>query len=171
MFVDAGYVLAGARVVLGLERGAAVQVRHQQLISHLDHQARLHSGVNSLRTYWYDAAPDAVPTAEQREIARITKVKLRLGRLVNARQKGVDSLIMRDLMTLARERAIAFAFLVSGDEDLREGVMAAQDMGVQVVLVGFTSRAGFGQAESLINEADTHLVIEDHVWQPFFARG
>ena len=64
-------------------------------------------------------------------------VKLRLGR-INAKnqQKGVDALIYRDLTTLARERAICDAFLLAGDEDLREGVKAAQDMGVRVTLIG-----------------------------------
>ncbi|MGH3773836.1 MAG: hypothetical protein ACRDRW_21010 [Pseudonocardiaceae bacterium] len=35
----------------------------------------------------------------------------------------------RDLITLAQHRAISDAVLLSGDEDLREGVRAAQDYG------------------------------------------
>jgi hypothetical protein len=74
-----------------------------------------------LRVYWYDGAPDAIPLSDHLAIAKLTNVKLRLGRLTRGEQKGVDWLIIRDLMTLARERAIATALLVSGDEDLREG--------------------------------------------------
>ena len=80
-----------------------------------------------LRTYWYDGAKDGIPTTEQQRIAALANVKLRLGRLnTNNQQKGVDALIYRDLMTLASERAVTDAFLVSGDEDLREGVKASR---------------------------------------------
>ena len=89
-----------------------------------------------LRSYWYDGACDAIPTLAQLSVAELANVKLRLGRLSGGKQKGVDALIYRDLMTLARERAIATAFLLAGDEDLREGVVAAGDMGVRVVVLG-----------------------------------
>jgi hypothetical protein len=150
LFIDAGYLNAGGRVANGLPRGAPLRVEGHPLISQLVCDARGHSSLDVLRAYWYDAATDAVATPAQREIARLRSVKLRLGRLVNGRQKGVDALVIRDLMTLARERAIAAAYLVSGDEDLREGVLAAQDMGVQVFLVGFPSSPDCGQAQTLI---------------------
>ena len=53
-------------------------------------------------------------------LARLTDVKVRLG-LVNSygQQKGVDSLIVTDMLTLARNRAMAHCVLLSGDEDLR----------------------------------------------------
>ncbi|MGQ0545599.1 MAG: NYN domain-containing protein [Betaproteobacteria bacterium] len=60
-------------------------------------------------------------------------VKLRLGVLNNVgEQKGVDSLIVTDLIELARNRAIADAVIVSGDEDLRVAVQVAQSCGVRV---------------------------------------
>jgi uncharacterized LabA/DUF88 family protein len=94
-----------------------------------------------------------VPTTDQQIIAALPNVKLRLGRL-NSRmeQKGVDALIYRDLMTLARERAVSDALLVSGDEDLREGVRSAQDMGVRVTLVGIDpSGKDFNQSRDLVS--------------------
>ena len=45
-------------------------------------------------------------------------------------------------MTLARDRAIAEAFLLAGDEDLREGVKEAQDQGVRVTLIGVSPVPG-----------------------------
>src|SRR3712207_9253694 len=39
-----------------------------------------------------------------------------------------------DLIILSEERAIATAYLLGGDEDLREGVAEAQERGVRVVL-------------------------------------
>jgi hypothetical protein len=72
-------------------------------------------------------------------------------------------------MTLARERAIAVAYLLSGDEDLREGVIAAQDMGVQVVLLGIPTRQRTNQSAALIREADEHVVIQREFWGQFFS--
>ena len=63
-------------------------------------------------------------------------MKLRLG-IVNlaGQQKGVDSLIVTDLVELARNHAITDAILLSGDEDLRIGVQIAQSFGVRVHLI------------------------------------
>jgi hypothetical protein len=124
----------------------------------------------SLRTYWYDGAVRGVPTADHELIGGFAYVKVRLGRVVHGEQKGVDALIYRDLMTLARERAIARAYLLSGDEDLREGVVAAQDMGVQAVLLGIPTSQRANQSAALIREADEHVVLDKGFWDPFFSR-
>ena len=86
-----------------------------------------------LRVYWYDALLGPRPSLEQTTIAHLAGVKLRLGSLNNAgEQKGVDSLIVTDLIDLARNRAISDAILVSGEEDLRVAVQVAQTYGVRV---------------------------------------
>jgi hypothetical protein len=95
-------------------------------------------------------------------------VKVRLGRVVKGEQKGVDALISRGLMTLARERAIARAYLLAGDEDLREGVVAAQDMGVQVVLLGVPTSQRTNQSAALMREGDEHVVLPKDFWDRFF---
>ena len=70
------------------------------------------------------------------------------------KQKGVDSLIITDLVELARNRAITDAVLLAGDEDLRIGVSIAQSLGIRIHLVGIEpSRAT--QSEWLRMEADT----------------
>src|SRR5215471_10665114 len=78
-----------------------------------------------LWVYWYDAARDRVPTIDQRVIAQMAWVKLRLGNL-NARgqQKGVDAQIRADMEALARHRAITDAVLIAGDEDMVPAVEA-----------------------------------------------
>ena len=87
-------------------------------------------------------------------------MKLRLGKLSSGRQKGVDSRIVRDLIVLARDRAITTAYVLSGDEDIREGVAEAQDCGVLVVLLGMTPQSGqHNQARSLVQEADDRVVL------------
>ncbi len=157
MFVDAGYLFAeGGKLCHGTSKRKDVQLDGAAACEYLVQLASKASGLPSLRTYWYDGARDGVPTTAQQLIAALPNVKLRLGRLNSAgQQKGVDALIYRDLMTLARERAISDAFLLSGDEDLREGVRSAQDMGVRVTLLGVATRdGGWNQSKQLVNEAD-----------------
>ncbi len=112
-----------------------------------------------LRTYWYDGGVDGQPSDDHLEVAGLPGVKLRLGRLVGGRQKGVDSLIVRDLMRLSQNRAISTAYLLGGDEDLREGMVEAQEMGVRVVLVGIEPFTQQNQAGTLIREADDVIVL------------
>lgn len=169
-FVDAGHLLAeGGKLCCGTSSRKNFQCSHARLVDALARFTFSHCQLPILRVYWYDAAPDAIPTQEQLEIAELDRVKLRLGRLVGGKQKGVDSLIVRDLMTLARERAVATIFLLGGDEDLREGVAAAQEMGVAVVVVGIPTTGSGNQARSLIREADEHVVLETAFLSPFFS--
>jgi uncharacterized LabA/DUF88 family protein len=124
-----------------------------------------------LRVYWYDAARDRVPTIDQRVIAQMPMVKLRLGNL-NARgqQKGVDAQIRADMEALARHRAITDAILVAGDEDMVPAVEAAQAFGVRVHLWGVEPPYGTNQAERLVWESDTVDVLERTFVEPFFTR-
>jgi hypothetical protein len=73
-------------------------------------------------------------------------------------------------MTLARERAVATMFLLGGDEDLREGVVAAQEMGVLVVVVGVPTAGQGNQARTLTREADEHVVLDAASLAPYFFR-
>jgi uncharacterized LabA/DUF88 family protein len=171
VFVDAGYVYAeGGRLCCGSRSRAEVRLDPAALVDLLSALAVDTTSLPVLRTYWYDAAKDGIRTQEQKDIAALDDVKVRLGRL-NGRgqQKGVDALIYRDLMTLAQQRSISDAVLVSGDEDLREGVRAAQDMGVRVVLVGVECTTGHNQSEELVLEADRSLVLGRSRLQPMFA--
>jgi hypothetical protein len=92
---------------------------------------------------------------EHASLAFTDHVKLRLG-FVNSQgqQKGVDSLIVTDLIELARNRAISDALLLSGDEDVRIGVSIAQSFGVRVHLLGIAPCRG-SQSLQLMQEADT----------------
>ncbi|MCY3948777.1 MAG: NYN domain-containing protein [Acidimicrobiaceae bacterium] len=154
VFVDAGYLYAeGGKLCCGSAKRDRVHLSPSDARDFLAARA---SGVPVLRIYWYDGARDGIPTTEQQTIAALSNVKLRLGRLnLRRQQKGVDALIYRDLMTLARERAISDAYLIAGDEDLREGVRTAQDMGVRVTLIGIEPRKGTrNQPRELASEAD-----------------
>lgn len=85
---------------------------------------------------------------------------MRLGRINSAgQQKGVDTLMVRDLMVLSQERSIQRAVVLSGDEDLREGIEYAQDRGVRVAVVGIDTGGDLSQSPELVREADEALVL------------
>lgn len=115
-------------------------------------------GASLLRIYWYDGVRGGVVSAEQNAIGDSDDVKLRLDTVSPfGQQKGVDSLIVTDLVELACNQAISDALLPPGDEDVRIGVQIAQSFGVRVHLVGIESKGG-NQARTLRQEADTTTV-------------
>ncbi|WP_419950888.1 NYN domain-containing protein [Candidatus Palauibacter sp.] len=143
IFVDAGYLLAAAGdLCFGTSRRGDLILHPEKATLFLRTRCDGHAKQVHLRTYWYDAAPDAVPTDDQLLIGGQQGVKLRLGRLTKHGQKGVDSRIVRDLIVLSRNGAVRTAYLMSGDEDVREGVVEAQEFGVSVILLGIEPRAG-----------------------------
>ncbi len=176
-FVDAGYLyVAGGNLCLGTRRRSEVAIDFDALTTTLVAEGQTHSPEERfLRTYWYDGARDGTPTAVHSALGARSGVKLRLGRTVDAGanrivQKGVDSLIVRDLIRLSQNRAITTAYLLGGDEDLRQGMVEAQDMGVRVVLVGIEPFPERNQAASLIREADDLVVLGREVLESAFKR-
>jgi uncharacterized LabA/DUF88 family protein len=156
VFADAGYVFAQGSILLSgkkLVRGE-VALDHEALVRVLVAFAEGVSSAQLLRIYWYDGTSTG-PTAQHLTLAHLDNLKVRLG-FVNSvgEQKGVDSLIVTDMITLARNRAISDAVLISGDEDLRVGVQQAQEFGVRVHLVGIKPSRG-SQSLFLLQEADT----------------
>jgi len=155
VFVDAGYVFAsGSRALTG------EKLSRSQL--HLDHEAVLKlltslvaelTGLPLLRIYWYDGATTG-PNAAHVALAYRPNLKLRLGQVdARGQQQGVDALLVADLVTLAKNRALCDAVLVTGDDDLRAGVEQAQEHGVRVHLVGIPP-ARDNQAAALVQAAD-----------------
>ena len=161
IFVDAAYLYSeGGKLCHDTGDRPSLILDFQKTVTALAGIGRAHSGISYLRTYWYDAAVHATPSPSHLVVASIPGVKLRLGRLTLRGQKGVDSRIVRDLIVLAHDRAISAAYVLSGDEDIREGVAAAQDCGVSVVLMGVAPIPGeYNQARSLVQEADDLLTL------------
>lgn len=167
IFVDAGYFFAaGSQAAFG----AQIQRRHLSLKGHADAVSELTSrarmiadDIPLLRIYWYDAMPGPRRSLEQSQLALLAGVKLRLGVLnSNGEQKGVDSLIVTDLVELARNGAISDALLVAGDEDLRIAVELAQSFGVRVHLLA-AGEAKKNVSPTLQMEADSVTEL-DGAW-------
>ncbi|HWG13307.1 MAG TPA: NYN domain-containing protein [Streptosporangiaceae bacterium] len=172
VMVDVGYIFAAAgELLLGTSSRRDFRVDAVPLIQAISKHADELVRGELLRVYWYDAARDRVPTIDQRVIAQLPQVKLRLGNL-NARgqQKGVDAQIRADMEALARHRAITDAVLVAGDEDMVPAVEAAQAYGVRVHLWGIDPPYGTNQAERLVWESDTVEVLDTSFVRPYFTR-
>ncbi len=172
VMVDVGYIYAAAgELLLGTSARRDFRVDAVPLIQAVSKHADELVRGELLRVYWYDAARDRVPTIDQRVIAQMPRVKLRLGNL-NARgqQKGVDAQIRADMEALARHRAITDAVLVAGDEDMVPAVEAAQAYGVRVHLWGIEPPYGTNQAERLVWESDTVEILDAAFVRPYFTR-
>ena len=158
VFVDAGYLYAqgSAALVGSAQRRGALELDISGVMSKLRQTVEAQADdAPLLRVYWYDGVLPSGPSYEQQRIADTDNVKLRLG-IINpyGQQKGVDSLIVTDLVELARNHAITDAVLLSGDEDVRIGVQIAQSFGVRVHLIGIEPSRG-SQSRSLLQESDT----------------
>ncbi len=158
VFVDAGYLYAQGSALLKGRKLNRESIRLETEV--LDQLAETACAVAAdcrlLRIYWYDCVLRSNhPSIEQDLIGQSANTKLRLG-LVNSRgqQKGVDSLIVTDMIELARNRAISDALILSGDEDIMIGVQVAQTFGVRVHLLGIKPARG-SQSDNLMMEADT----------------
>src|SRR5258708_1784459 len=172
IMVDVGYIYASAgELLFSAASRREYRVDADRLISALIRQADDHVRGQLLRVYWYDAARDRVPTFDQRVIAQMPLVKLRLGNL-NARgqQKGVDAQIRADMEALARHRAITDSVLIAGDEDMVPAVEAAQAFGVRVHLWGIEPPYGTNQAERLGWESDTVDGLDGSFLRPYFTK-
>ncbi|GII53219.1 NYN domain-containing protein [Planotetraspora thailandica] len=172
VLVDVGYLYAAAgEVLLGAKERKEYRVAADELIQALQKHALERIPGELLRVYWYDAARDRVPTVDQRVIAQLPWVKVRLGNL-NARgqQKGVDAQIRSDLEALARHHAVSDTVLIAGDEDMVPAVEAAQAYGVRIHLWGVEPPFGTNQAERLVWESDTVEILSADFLRPYFNR-
>lgn len=164
VFVDAGYFFGqGCKLLFNapLSRGE-MRLKNKPFIEHLAARATEWTGLPLLRVYWYDGS-NSGPTRSHQALSYLDNVKLRLGFVSKSgRQKGVEALLICDLVELARNQAISDAVILSGDEDLRVGVMLAQSYGVRVHLLGIQDPESeqpdlynTSQSSLLRQEADT----------------
>ncbi len=173
VMVDVGYIYAAAgELLFGTSARRDYRVDAVGLIQTITkHADELFRG-ELLRVYWYDAARDRVPTIDQRVVAQMPWVKLRLGNL-NARgqQRRTTRTSAPDMEgLLARHRAITDAVLIAGDEDMVPAVEAAQAYGSRIHLWGIEPPYGTNQAERLVWESDTVDVLDSAFVRPYFTR-
>ena len=157
--IDAGYLYSAlATRETGSANRAAIDVDEASLVKALVDIATADSGLRLLRVLWYDAAKDGVPDSHQRRIGLINSVKLRMGRInPYGEQKGVDLRLGLDLVSLGVNRAVEVAYLISGDDDITEAVVDAQDLGLQVKLI---TVPGNGDGRPIAVAANLSLAVD-----------
>jgi hypothetical protein len=168
LFVDAGYLLAdGALAVHGTRHRETVSWDFGGLLQLLGNLARERTGLPLLRCYWYEATVEGRRSAEHESLADLPGLKLRLGRIRPGRREGVDTEIHRDLMTLARNGALADALVVSNDEDLAQVITDAQDLGVRVTVVHVAVDGNWTISRALRQECDDLIEIGSGHLRPY----
>ncbi|GLW64872.1 hypothetical protein Arub01_31160 [Actinomadura rubrobrunea] len=168
LFVDAGYLLAdGAMAVHGTRHRETVSWDFGGLLQLLGELARERTGLPLLRCYWYEATVEGRRSPEHEALADLPGLKLRLGRIRPGRREGVDTEIHRDLMTLARNGALADAVIVSGDEDLAQVVADAQDLGVRVTVVHVAVDGNWTISRVLRQECDDLIELGAGQLRPY----
>lgn len=119
VFVDAGYFWVQVSHILYGEKhprediSLDAKLMRESLIREVKREFPDHS---LLRIYWYDSLKiDGQQSSQHKTICRLDDIKMRYGTL-NSRgqQKGVDGLLIADLINLAQNGAIGSALIVSG---------------------------------------------------------
>ncbi len=168
LFVDAGYVLAdGAMAVHGTRQRDSVSWDYAGLVKLLTGLSRDRTGLPVLRCYWYEATVEGRRSSEHNTLADLPGVKLRLGRMRPGRREGVEAEMHRDLTTLARNRAVSDAIIVSAEEDLAEVVAEVQELGLRVVIVHITADGNWTVSRPLRQECDDIVEISGAHLRPF----
>ncbi len=168
LFVDAGYVLAeGAMAVHGTRRRESVSWDYAGLTQFLAGLASERSGLPLLRCYWYEATVEGRKTEEHDTLADMPGVKLRLAKMRPGRREGVESEIHRDLATLARNKAVTDAMVVSAEEDLAQVVADVQDLGMRVTLLHIAVEGNGAIPRALRQECDDIAEINSAHLRPY----
>lgn len=139
-FVDSGYLTAGARKRFNLE--GPVRVDGEALERWASFAWADSRPTRMLRTYVYDGAlpAEADGYVQQRayfdQLAGQRGIRLRLGHLTERQagtsrarfeQKGVDTLMVLDLLRMAQQGAFDIAIVIAGDRDLAEALRVVAD--------------------------------------------
>ena len=166
LFVDAGYVLGdGALAVHGTRNRESVSWDYAGVLGVLKSVARDHTGLPLLRCYWYEVPVEGGRGSEHDFLADLPGVTLRLGKVKHGRREGVEGEIRRDLTTLARNRAISDALVVTAEEDLAQAISDVQDLGLRVTLVHIAA-PGRTPAAALRRECDEIVEISEAHLRP-----
>jgi uncharacterized LabA/DUF88 family protein len=168
LFVDASYVLAdGAMAVHGTRRRESVSWDYAGLVQFLGGMAKEQSGLPLLRCYWYEATVEGRRSAEHDTLADLPGVKLRLAKMRPGRREGVESEIHRDITTLARNKAVTDAVVLSAEEDLAQVVADVQDLGMRVTLLHIAVPGNGTVPRSLRQECDDIVEVNNALLRPY----
>jgi NYN domain len=168
LFVDAGYVLAdGGMAVHGTRRRDSVSWDYPGLLQFFGNLATERTHLPMLRCYWYEATVEGRRSAEHDALADLPGVKLRVAKMRPGRREGVEGEIHRDLTTLARNKAVSDAMVVTAEEDLTQVIADVQDMGMRVTLLQIASDGSATASRALRQECDDFVEVSAADLRPY----
>ena len=168
LFVDAGWLFAaGSEMAFGETRARAELDYNPALLTQglIEAGQALVGDASLLRLGWYDAAPNRQMMPEHMALAEVQSVKVRLGRLSRAGQKGVDTQLAIDVVRHAFQQTLTDVVILTGDEDLLEAMEVAQHYGMGVHLLEIP--AG-GVSRDLLRAADRRGLLTESFWKQVF---
>ena len=163
IMVDAGYLFAELAHVMSdgqSKKRTGLSIHDcQGLITSIKGEAGrlLEVGQKELlRIYWYDGAGTAGLTEEQKCVRRMPDIQFRAGTMNSSgKQKGVDTLLVLDIVELATNQAISDAMIITGDADFAAGIELAQRRGVRIAVLGVPDNYGHhNQSTEVLDRAD-----------------
>jgi uncharacterized LabA/DUF88 family protein len=119
-----------------------------------------------LRIYLYTSPPHFERAKQEHDNDFEQHVRVVLGHAVptgdgNFREKGVDAMLVADLVYHAATRNCDYAVLVSVDTDFAHAIARVEDFGCRTAVVG----VGVEVPERLRQAADRTQVIDEAVWR------
>jgi hypothetical protein len=166
LFVDAGYVLAdGAMAVHGTRRRESVSWDYGGLLQLLASQAMERSRLPLLRCYWYETTAEGQRSEDHEALADLPGVKLRVAKMWPGRREGSE--LQRDLTTLARNKAVSDAMVVSAEENLAQVISDVQELGMRVTLLNIAVDGNATVSRTLRQECDDIVEISSAQLRPY----
>jgi hypothetical protein len=152
--------------VHGTRRRESVSWDYEGLLRLLTGLAAERSGLPLLRCYWYEGSADGRRTADHDALADLPGVKLRVTKTRPGRE-GVEGEIHRDLTTLAHNKAVSDAMVVSAEEELAQVISDVQDLGMRVTLLHIAADGNWTISRALRQECDDIVEISAAQLQPY----
>ena len=153
--------------VHGTRRRESVSWDYPGLLQLLGNLAMERTNLPLLRCYWYEATVEGRRSADHDTLADLPGVKLRVAKMRPGRREGVEGEIHRDLTTLARNKAVSDAMVVSAEEDLAQVIADVQDMGMRVTLLQITGEGSPAVSRALRQECDDIVEISAAHLRPY----
>lgn len=169
IFIDSGNLSKGFSKYCSkqLDNNFKRKISYPKLINELKEDNDL------IRTYFYDAVENPIPSKKHRffdmlrsnEVTIVTKelrYKSNSCSFCNKTrekipyQKGVDVSLVTDTMSLAFEKAYEIAIIVSGDNDFVDAVNFIKSKGLKVWIVSFKNCLG----EDIRRSADRVIILD-----------
>lgn len=116
-----------------------------------------------IRSVWFDGTQGGISRFHE-TVERSPRCTLQLGRIRNQKQSRVDSMIVRHMLTLARNQACEQIILVSADGDLLPGVEEVKECGIVVTICHMDPLSERVSSELLAEADDTISISSEEVF-------